>query len=48
MPYMLRLTGDGVAIHDSKVEWGYATHGCIGVPVAFAKALFGVMGRARC
>lgn len=41
MPYTLRLTGDGVAIHGSKVEWGYATHGCIGVPVAFAKLLFG-------
>jgi lipoprotein-anchoring transpeptidase ErfK/SrfK len=40
MPYMLRLTGDGVAIHGSKVEWGLATHGCIGVPVAFAKKLF--------
>ena len=40
MPYTLRLTGDGVAIHGSKVEWGYATHGCIGVPVAFAKLLF--------
>lgn len=43
MPYMLRLTMDGVAIHGSKVEWGYATHGCIGVPVPFAKALFGVV-----
>lgn len=43
MPYMLRLTTDGVAIHGSKVEWGYATHGCIGVPVAFAKALFGAV-----
>ena len=41
MPYMLRLTGDGVAIHGSEVEWGYATHGCIGVPIAFARKLFG-------
>ena len=40
MPYTLRLTGDGVAIHGSKVEWGYATHGCIGVPVPFARLLF--------
>jgi lipoprotein-anchoring transpeptidase ErfK/SrfK len=40
MPYTLRLTADGVAIHGSKVEWGYATHGCIGVPVAFARLLF--------
>ena len=42
MPYMLRLTNDGVSIHGSKVERGYATNGCIGVPDAFAKRLFGV------
>ncbi len=42
MPYMLRLTGDGVSIHASKVERGYATNGCIGVPDAFAKRLFGI------
>lgn len=40
MPYMLRLTNDGVSIHGSKVEKGYATNGCIGVPDAFAKRLF--------
>jgi hypothetical protein len=40
MPYMLRLTGDGVAIHGSDVREGAATHGCIGVPVAFAARLF--------
>jgi hypothetical protein len=40
MPYMLRLTNDGVAIHGSKVSWGTASHGCIGVPVQFAKLLF--------
>jgi lipoprotein-anchoring transpeptidase ErfK/SrfK len=45
MPYMLRLTMDGVAIHGSKVEWGLATHGCIGVPVEFAKLLFGAVGK---
>ena len=43
MPYMLRLTTDGVAIHGSKVEWGLATHGCIGVPVEFARLLFGAV-----
>jgi lipoprotein-anchoring transpeptidase ErfK/SrfK len=42
MPYTLRLTSDGVAIHGSDVQWGNATHGCIGVPKAFAKKLFGV------
>ena len=40
MPYTLRLTGDGVAIHASDVRWGYATHGCIGVPAEFAARLF--------
>jgi L,D-transpeptidase catalytic domain len=42
MPYMLRLTEDGVAIHGSNVLQGWATHGCIGVPLAFARRLFGV------
>jgi len=41
MPYMLRLTWDGVAVHGSDVQYGEATHGCIGVPTAFAKKLFG-------
>lgn len=40
MPYMMRLTNDGVSIHGSKVEKGYATNGCIGVPEAFAQKLF--------
>ena len=40
MPYTLRLTADGVSIHASNVRWGYATHGCIGVPEAFAAKLF--------
>ena len=42
MPYMLRLTSDGVAIHGSDVQWGRATHGCIGVPTPFARKLFAV------
>ena len=43
MPYMLRLTRDGVAIHASAVQRGAATHGCIGVPMAFARKLFAVV-----
>ena len=43
MPYTLRLTADGVAIHGSNVRWGYATHGCIGVPAEFAAKLFQAM-----
>ena len=45
MPYMLRLTNDGVAIHASSVRFGAATHGCIGVPEAFAARLFAVVKR---
>jgi lipoprotein-anchoring transpeptidase ErfK/SrfK len=41
MPYMMRLTNDGITIHGSdSVAPGYATHGCVAVPVAFAKKLF--------
>jgi lipoprotein-anchoring transpeptidase ErfK/SrfK len=40
MPYMQRLTNDGISIHATKVENGYASHGCIGVPEPFAKKLF--------
>lgn len=42
MPYTLRLTNDGVAIHGADVAGNGMTHGCIGVPVEFAKKLFGV------
>lgn len=41
MPYMQRLTNDGISIHATKVENGYASHGCIGVPMEFAQKLFG-------
>lgn len=41
MPYMMRLTNDGISIHGSpKMEAGLMTHGCVGVPVAFAARLF--------
>ncbi len=42
MPYMMRMTNDGISIHGSdSVAPGFATHGCVAVPVAFAKKLFG-------
>ncbi|MDP3907882.1 L,D-transpeptidase family protein [Novosphingobium sp.] len=41
MPFTLRLTNDGIAIHGTTVEKGYASHGCVGVPTPFAKKLFG-------
>ena len=41
MPWTLRLTWDGVAVHGgSTVELGYASHGCISVPDEFASRLF--------
>lgn len=40
MPYALRLTKSYVAIHGSPVEEDWVTHGCIGVPPAFARILF--------
>jgi hypothetical protein len=40
MPYTLQLTGDGISIHGSAVRWGAATHGCIGLPLDFARRLF--------
>ncbi|PAX07976.1 L,D-transpeptidase [Sphingomonas lenta] len=46
MPYMLRLTMDGVAIHGSDVKYGMATHGCIGVPTPFAAKLFEAVGKS--
>ena len=30
MPFTHRLTNDGVSIHGTRVEKGYASHGCIG------------------
>ncbi|WP_245858167.1 L,D-transpeptidase family protein [Sphingomonas guangdongensis] len=44
MPYTLRLTNDGVSIHGSEsMRPDAATHGCVGVPIAFAKKLFAVV-----
>lgn len=40
MPYMQRLTDDGITLHGSDVELGYASHGCIGMPEPFAAKLF--------
>ena len=40
MPYMMRLTWDGIAIHGSAVAADAATHGCIGIPEEFAAILF--------
>ena len=44
MPYMQRLTWDGVALHAGHVPGYPASHGCIRLPEAFAKKLYGVTG----
>lgn len=43
MPYMLRLTNDGISVHGSAVGAGYVTHGCVGIPTEFARKLFGAV-----
>jgi hypothetical protein len=43
MPYMLRLTNDGVSIHGAEINNRHATHGCVGVPTPFARKLFHVV-----
>ena len=42
MPFMQRLTWDGIAMHGGQLPGYPASHGCIRLPLAFAKALFGV------
>ena len=42
MPFMQRLTWDGVAIHAGNNPGFPASHGCIRVPLAFAKKLFAI------
>jgi lipoprotein-anchoring transpeptidase ErfK/SrfK len=42
MPFMQRLTWDGIAIHAGKNPGFPASHGCIRVPLDFAKKLYGI------
>jgi lipoprotein-anchoring transpeptidase ErfK/SrfK len=42
MPFMQRLTWDGIAVHGGDLPGYPASHGCIRLPMVFAKALFGV------
>lgn len=42
MPFMQRLTWDGVALHAGRVPGYPASHGCIRLPAAFAEALYDV------
>ena len=45
MPFMQRLTWDGIAMHAAKVPGYPASHGCIRLPTAFAKLLYGITRR---
>ncbi|MEZ5680403.1 MAG: L,D-transpeptidase family protein [Erythrobacter sp.] len=43
MPWTLRLTWDGIAIHGgAEVQNGYASHGCVGIPDELAKRVFAI------
>ena len=42
MPFMQRLTWDGVALHAGRIPGRPASHGCIRLPHEFAQKLFGV------
>jgi hypothetical protein len=44
MPYMQRLTMSGVALHSGATTGRPASHGCIRLPHAFARHLFGLTG----
>lgn len=41
MPFMERLTWDGVALHAGNLPGYPASHGCVRLPVDFAKLLYG-------
>lgn len=45
MPYMQRLTWDGVALHAGRVPGYPASHGCVRLPLAFSKKLFDITSR---
>ena len=42
MPFMQRLTWDGVALHAGANPGFPASHGCVRLPAAFARKLFGI------
>jgi len=45
MPYMQRLTWDGIALHGGHLPGYPASHGCVRLPQAFAEQLFAVTRR---
>lgn len=45
MPFMQRLTWDGVALHAGRIPGYPASHGCVRLPYAFSEKLFGATAR---
>lgn len=45
MPYMQRLTWDGIALHGGNLPGHPASHGCVRLPQAFAQKLFALTQR---
>jgi peptidoglycan hydrolase-like protein with peptidoglycan-binding domain len=45
MPFMQRLTWSGIALHEGNVPNYPASHGCVRLPSAFAKSLYGMTER---
>ena len=44
MPWMQRLTWQGVALHAGRVRPKPASHGCVRLPPEFARQLYGITG----
>ena len=42
LPYMERLTWDGIALHTGKLPGYPASHGCVRLPLEFSKRLYSV------
>ena len=45
MPFMQRLTWDGIALHAGQIPGYPASHGCVRLPHAFAEKLFAITER---
>ena len=45
MPFMQRLTWDGIALHAGHLPGYPASHGCVRLPYDFSEALFGITER---
>ena len=45
MPFMQRLTWDGIALHAGRIPGQPASHGCVRLPAQFARELFDITHR---